>query len=59
MKAKLFLPLVLVVLLGLLFAFQQKAKPKETSPIKKGMIKVTILYPNADGKEFDIDYYSS
>ena len=23
------------------------------------MIKVTILYPNGDGKTFDMDYYSS
>ena len=23
------------------------------------MIKVTILYPNGDGKKFDMDYYSS
>jgi uncharacterized protein (TIGR02118 family) len=30
-------------------------KPK----IKKGMIKVTILYKNSDGKTFDMDYYSN
>lgn len=23
------------------------------------MIKVTILYPNGDGKKFDLDYYSN
>jgi len=27
--------------------------------IKKGMIKVTILYPNAEGKKFDMDYYTT
>ncbi len=27
--------------------------------IKKGMVKVTILYPNEEGKTFDMDYYSS
>lgn len=47
-----------VVLIGLLFSFQQKT-PTENTPIKKGMIKVTILYPNGDGKKFDMDYYSS
>ncbi|MEZ4809264.1 MAG: EthD family reductase [Allomuricauda sp.] len=26
---------------------------------KKGMVKVTILYPNSDGKTFDMDYYSN
>lgn len=23
----------------------------------KGMIKVSVLYPNGDGKKFDMDYY--
>jgi uncharacterized protein (TIGR02118 family) len=48
----------LVLLVGLLFGFQQKT-PAESTPIKKGMIKVTILYPNGDGKNFDMDYYSN
>ena len=26
---------------------------------KKGMLKVTIMYPNEEGKTFDMDYYSS
>jgi len=25
---------------------------------KKGMVKVTILYPNGDGNTFDMDYYT-
>lgn len=43
----------LLVLAGILFGFQQK------TPLKKGMIKVTILYPNGEGKKFDMDYYSN
>jgi len=31
----------------------------DNSQMKKGMIKVTILYPNDDGKTFDMDYYSN
>lgn len=31
----------------------------KTSKIKKGMVKVTILYPNSEGKTFDMDYYSN
>ena len=27
--------------------------------VSKGMIKVTVLYPNADGKKFDMDYYTN
>lgn len=25
--------------------------------MKKGMIKVSVLYPDGDGKNFDMDYY--
>ena len=27
--------------------------------MKKGMIKVSVLYPNGEGKTLDIDYYSN
>ena len=27
--------------------------------MKKGMIKVSVIYPNTDGKKFDINYYTS
>ena len=27
--------------------------------MKKGMTKVSVLYPNIEGKKFDMDYYSS
>jgi uncharacterized protein (TIGR02118 family) len=44
----------------LLSAFNVMAQANSGNPvIKKGMIKVTILYPNADGKKFDMDYYTS
>jgi uncharacterized protein (TIGR02118 family) len=26
--------------------------------MKKGMIKVSVIYPNAEGKKFDMNYYS-
>ncbi len=48
----------LTVHVGLFFGLQQKT-PVENSQITKGMIKVTILYPNGDGKNFDMDYYSN
>ena len=48
----------LVLFFGLLFGFQQKTTTENTRE-KKGMIKVTILYPNGEGKKFDMDYYST
>lgn len=43
----------------LLLSSWQPNIPSETLESKKGMIKVTILYPNAEGKTFDMDYYSN
>ncbi len=52
---------IIFIILGtivLLTSCQQTASTN-TSKIKKGMVKVTILYPNGDGKTFDMDYYSN
>jgi len=37
----------------------QRTLSTETSKIKKGMVKVMIMYPNSEGKTFDMDYYST
>lgn len=42
-----------------LFNSCQQTEPSNTSEIKKGMTKVMILYPNEEGKTFDMDYYSN
>jgi uncharacterized protein (TIGR02118 family) len=49
---------MLLVILGLLSGFLQH-ESADNSKIKKGMIKVAILYPNGQGKTFDMDYYST
>jgi uncharacterized protein (TIGR02118 family) len=41
------------------FSSCQQTTSKDNARIKKGLIKVTILYPNGDGKTFDMDYYSN
>ncbi|RKN78498.1 EthD family reductase [Ulvibacterium marinum] len=50
---------IIALILGavILTAFQQNTSADAKT--KKGMIKVTILYPNGDGKTFDMDYYSN
>ena len=35
----------------------QEQNEKTTSKIKEGMVKVTIMYENGEGKTFDMDYY--
>ncbi len=47
--------LISIVLLGSCGQSESSGSPE----IKKGMIKVTILYPNSEGKTFDMDYYSN
>lgn len=49
-----FLPLVLafIILIGC-----KTSQPKQSSAPEAGMFKVEILYPNGDGKTFDMDYY--
>ncbi len=54
----------LIMLLSTLNVMAQgNASPQNQSTgsqvIKKGMIKVTILYPYAEGKKFDMDYYAN
>jgi len=49
---------LIIGLIGILVSCQQPTAPI-ASRINKGMIKVTILYPNSDGKTFDMNYYSN
>lgn len=55
MKTKIF---ILLASACLLLSFQDSTSTEGTK-IKKGMIKVTILYPNGEGKTFDMNYYST
>jgi uncharacterized protein (TIGR02118 family) len=48
----------LLAILALLLGCQQSSLTDGTK-IKKGMIKVAILYPNGEGKTFDMDYYAN
>jgi len=45
----------LIIFLALVFCISCNQKESFT---KKGMVKVTIMYPNSDGRTFDLDYYS-
>jgi uncharacterized protein (TIGR02118 family) len=36
-----------------------KSEKFKATSMKEGMIKVSVLYPNGEGKSFDMDYYCS
>ncbi|MEM9001748.1 MAG: EthD family reductase [Bacteroidota bacterium] len=42
-----------------LFCSFQLIPSSDTSKVEKGMVKVAILYPNGEGKTFDMDYYAN
>ena len=44
--------------IALLSSCQQTAVTG-TDQVKKGMVKVTLLYANGEGKKFDMDYYAN
>ncbi|QQL48970.1 EthD family reductase [Mucilaginibacter ginkgonis] len=51
----------LTLLAGIMFLLavvSAKAQSSLPPSIKKGTIKVTILYPNGEGKKFDMEYYT-
>ena len=49
---------LLVVAAVVLFVGWQPSTSKTTAKIEKGMIKVAIMYPNEEGKTFNMDYYT-
>ena len=55
MKSKVTL---LIILISLTIGCQ-KNKLTNHKLIQEGMVKMTIFYPNIEGKEFDMDYYSN
>lgn len=55
MKLKTLLPLVIIA--TVLMAWKQNPPIVDFNE-DKGKIKVLILYPNEDGKSFDMDYYA-
>ncbi|TXN35649.1 EthD family reductase [Flagellimonas hymeniacidonis] len=51
--------IILLVLGVVVLLASCKQTKMESSTTKEGMVKVTILYPNSEGKTFDMDYYSN
>lgn len=57
MNTRIFSMAGFILFVALLLGCQQQPAAENT-PAKKGLIKVTILYPNGAGKKFDMDYYA-
>lgn len=57
MKRDLTVLFMSIMLLFTVNAMAQQNKTADGLATKKGMIKVTILYPGGEGTKFDMDYY--
>jgi uncharacterized protein (TIGR02118 family) len=62
MKVKLILSVLLMF--ASVSAFSQekqpgKAKKQKQTVVEKGLIKVSVMYPYAEGKTFNMDYYET
>jgi uncharacterized protein (TIGR02118 family) len=57
--------IVSIILLTISFAVigqekqTRKSKNTNTEVVEKGLIKISIMYPFAEGKTFDMEYYES
>ncbi|MCB0488045.1 MAG: EthD family reductase [Cyclobacteriaceae bacterium] len=61
MNPKVILALIVIGTLVSCEPPQPESQPaqEQVSAIRKGMIKVTIMYPSSDTSRFDMDYYST
>jgi uncharacterized protein (TIGR02118 family) len=59
MKSKLILPSLLLIVCFAAFSQSRKAKNADSAVIEKGLVKVSVMYPFAEGKTFDMDYYET
>lgn len=50
---------ITILFLGVFLALGCVSTRAQKRKVTPGMIKVTILYPNGDGKTFDMEYYST
>lgn len=58
MKPSLLLSLLLITCFAALGQKQAETRKKDQAT-EKGLIKISIMYPFAEGKTFDIDYYET
>ena len=48
-----------LILLGVILIFTAATFGTNHAEVREGMIKVAILYPNEEGKSFDMEYYTT
>lgn len=59
MKSKLVLSLLLLSTFFTAFSQEKSSQNAKTTIVEKGLIKVSVMYPFAEGKTFDMAYYET
>lgn len=62
MNFKLIVSFLLVIICSAAFGQEKesrKAKKRSAATVEKGLIKVSVMYPFAEGKTFDMAYYET
>ncbi len=61
MKFRIFILLLLLTTTMIVFGQEKPTRKgkKNDQPAEKGLIKVSVMYPFADGKTFNMEYYES
>jgi len=59
MKSKLILLFLLLIVCFAAFSQSRKAKKSDSPVSEKGLVKVSVMYPFAEGKTFDMEYYEN
>jgi uncharacterized protein (TIGR02118 family) len=59
MKFRLVLSFLLLTICSIAFSQEKQSKEHNTAVIEKGLIKISIMYPYAEGKTFNMEYYET
>lgn len=59
MKIKLILSLLLLTTCSIAFSQAKQPEKQSATATEKGLIKITVMYPFAEGKTFNMEYYET
>jgi uncharacterized protein (TIGR02118 family) len=59
MKRALILSLLLLTTVTIAFGQEKRVRRSDNQVIEKGLVKISIMYPYADGKTFNMEYYET
>jgi uncharacterized protein (TIGR02118 family) len=59
MKIKLIVPFLLLTICSVAFSQEKQSGKQDIAVTEKGLIKISVMYPYAEGKTFNMEYYET